>query len=186
MKKITNILILGLFCLMVCTMSSCGKIKNELIIDYPSLENEEVVIKNISVADVKSKIENKDTFVLMMGFPACPWCQAVISTYNLVSKNLHVDNTFYVNIKDARDNEESIDHSTYLFLKEYCKVALDAEKDRINAPTIIVVKNGKLVAYHVNTVASHIKNDAGILPPMTDEQIRELEIELTTKISLIK
>jgi thiol-disulfide isomerase/thioredoxin len=107
-----------------------------------------------------------------MGFPACPWCQAVVPHVNKIAKEEGFKTIYYLDILDMR-NETSKDHNKYLELKNLISDAVDKEKDRINGPTFIVVKNGQMVGYHLDTVSSHQLVD-GILPPMTNDQINEL------------
>jgi hypothetical protein len=84
-----------------------------------------------------------------------------------------------------RDNSESVDHEKYLRIKEYFIEAIDIEKDRLNAPTTIALKDGKMVGYHLDTVSSHLMED-NILPPLNTTQEEELRIILQDLIKKIK
>ena len=77
------------------------------------------------------------------------------------------------------DKSLSKDRIYYLGLHEYFNDIVDAEKNRINAPTVIKVNSGNLVGYHIDTVPSHTINDAGVLPALTEEQKIELHTLLT-------
>ena len=120
------------------------------------------------------KISNQETFVVVLGFPECPWCQALMPEVNTIGKELELDNVYYCNIKDSRDNPSSSDKIYYLGLYEYFEEIVDDEKDRINAPTTLKIKEGRLAGYHIDTVQSHSINEAGILPELTNEQRSEL------------
>ena len=57
----------------------------------------------------------------------------------------------------------------------YFVKAIDVNKNRLNAPTFVKVQNGVMTMYHVDTVATHIMNENGVLPQMSTEQIEELK-----------
>ncbi len=151
---------------------------------YPGIKDKEHVFEEITASELLYMLENKQTGVVVMGFPGCPWCRALMPVLNETAKENGLTKVAYLDIKDIRDNEENPSHQEYLVIKEILKECLDKEKDRINAPTVIAIKNGELVAYHLNTVPSHVMNDSNVLPEMTNEQITELKkilSELITK-----
>lgn len=173
LKKI--LLIITIFSLCVLSLNSCKEEKGDSIMEnYPNLKDEEHIIKELSASELVSKIANKETFVVMLGFEACPWCQALMPEYNNCGKKNDISVLYYVDIKDMRDNSESNDYIYYLALKNYFSDIVDQEKDRINAPTVLGIKDGKLIEYFVDTVPSHIIDETGTLPPLTNNQKEEL------------
>ena len=167
MKIIRNlVLVLTLLLLAGCMEDTFMK-------DYPQLEDTKHIYEVVEIDQVLNVFKNKETQVVLMGFPACPWCQAIVPYVNKIAKEQNMDEVYYLDILEMRDENSNL-HSKYLELKEIIQDAVDKEKDRINGPTIIVVKNGELVGYHLDTVASHEMID-GILPPMNSEQAKELE-----------
>lgn len=179
MKRVISVLFLFLF---VFTLCSCKG--DKIMEDYPSLTDKRHIYAELSADSFLSKIENDETFVIIFGFPKCPWCQAIIPILNEVGKELGLKKIYYMDILDMRDNTESIDHPKYLEIKELLTEALDKEKDRLNAPTTVVIQNGELLNYHLDTVESHTIVD-GVLPPLTDEQINELKQILKDMINPI-
>ncbi len=163
-----------LLCLILCiTLVSCDK-EDKIMENYPQLIDKKHIIKEITPKEVIDKVLNEETFILVLGFPACPWCQALLPEVNSVGKELKIKTIYYCDIKDCRDNENSIDKEYYLQMRKYFSDCIDSQKDRINAPTTLKIKDGQLVSYHVDTVSSHMINEAGILPTLTSEQIDEL------------
>lgn len=143
--------------------------------DYPQLTDTKHVYKEIKVDSVIKKIDNKDSFYLVMGFPECPWCQALMPPLNDIAKENDIKTIYYLYLKEIRDNEEAKGHSKYLELaNNYFKEALDTSKNRLNAPTLVKVENGVMTDYHINTVENHVLNENGVLPPMTPTQLEEL------------
>lgn len=163
-----------LFCLMITlTVASCRK-EDQIMENYPGLTDNKHIIKELSLEELTKKVSNKETFVVVLGFPECPWCQAIMPELNEAGKNLNLENVYYCNIKDARDNIDSKDRIYYLGLYEYFEDVVDDEKDRINAPTVIKVNNGRLAGFHIDTVEGHTINESGVLPPLNEEQRLEL------------
>lgn len=175
--------LLKVLCIMLCLtltllITSCEK-EDKIMENYPGVTDNKHIIKELSLKELTDKISNQETFVVVLGFPECPWCQAIMPEINEVGKTLGLDEIYYCNIKDARDNTESKDKIYYLGLYEYFEEVVDDEKDRINAPTTIKINGGKLAGYHIDTVLSHSINEAGILPQLTTEQRLELHTLLT-------
>ncbi len=168
-KVLTVILCLSLF----LTITSCNK--EDLIMEnYPGITDKKHIIKELTPKELVEKISNQETFVVVLGFPECPWCQALMPEVNKVGKELALENIYYCNIKDSRDNLDSSDRIYYLGLYEYFEEMVDDEKDRINAPTTLKVKDGRLAGFHIDTVESHTINQTGVLPPLTEEEKIEL------------
>ena len=133
-------------------------------------------------------MENKKTFLVYFGFPTCPWCRSIMSSFLSVLKDNGVEEIYYVNIKDIRDElelddkkevkikkESNEDYKTLLekfddVLKEYIlKDKKDKEvktgEKRIYAPNIIAVVDGKPIKL---TTGISDKQDDGY-SELTDE-----------------
>ena len=104
------------------------------------------------------------------------FCECEGWVLNEVAKDAAVEVVYYLCIKEIRDNEKANGHDLYLELENnYFKEALDLSNNRLNAPTFVKVDRGIMVKYHLNTTQDHIKNENGVLPPLTQEQKNELE-----------
>ena len=171
--KLIKVLTIFLCLSFVLTISSCNK-EDTIMENYPGITDEKHIIKEISPKELVEKIANKETFVAVLGFPECPLWQALMPEVNTVAKQLKLENIYYCNIKDSRDNLESSDRIYYLGLYEYFEEMVDDEKDRINAPTTIKVKEGRLAGFHIDTVEDHLISETGILPALTEKQKNEL------------
>lgn len=155
-------------------LTSCDT-EDKIMKNYPQITDENHVFEEVNIDTIIQKLENEETFYLVMGFPTCPWCQALMPVLNEVAKEYEGTKIYYLDILDLRDNEESLGHEKYLELENnYFKEALDIEKDRLNAPTFVKVKNGSLKQYHLNTVSTHTMNENGVLPALTDAEKNEL------------
>lgn len=171
-KKFWLVIIVFLFSVIV---SSCES-EDTIMKNYPSINDENHIFEELTINNVIDKLEKKESFYLVMGFPECPWCQSLMPVLNSVAKEYEGITIYYLAIKEMRDNEEDANHETYIQLeKNYFKEAVDIEKNRLNAPTFVKVENGKMKQYHLNTVSTHILNENNVLPPLTEEEKDELE-----------
>lgn len=164
-------------CIFIICISVSSKPMNEhdeMLENYPQLKDDKHIIDILNGEETLKIISNKESFVLLMGFTPCPWCQALMPYYNKVAKEEGLKKIYYLDILDMRNNPDSPDKIYYDALYTYCHDALDTKNDRISAPTIIVVKEGKLIGYHLGTVDSHVI-EGGTLPPLNDNQIKELQ-----------
>ena len=89
-------ILLGIIVLLLC-ITSCKK--GNVMNDYPNIEDKHHVFEEIEINDVLKKLENKKSFYLILGFPECPWCQAIMPVLNDVAKDNKVKTIYYINIK---------------------------------------------------------------------------------------
>lgn len=154
--------------------------------EYQQVTDEEHVFEYVSANQILYMIENKKTALIVLGFKECPWCQALMPVLNEAAKNEEVEKVYYLDIKTMRDDTTTSEHKKYLMLKEAFSEAVDESKDRLNAPTVIFLKDGELVDYHIDTVITHVINDNNVLPPLTKDEHKELLEILESKIDKIK
>ena len=154
--------------------------------EYQQVTDEEHVFEYVSANQILYMIENKKTALIVLGFKECPWCQALMPVLNEAAKNEEVEKVYYLDIKTMRDDTTTSEHKKYLMLKEAFSEAVDESKDRLNAPTVIFLKDGALVDYHIDTVITHVMNDNNVLPPLTKDEHKELLEILESKIDKIK
>lgn len=174
-KGFEAIVFLALMGSLILILGSCNKSKRILQEEYPGITDKHHVFETIRVEDVLERFEKEEDFYLIMGFPACPWCQALMGVLNIEAKNHHIQTIYYMDIKQMRDNENDQDYNNFSKLvSTYLQAVLDPEKNRVNAPTLVKVVKGRVVAFHLNTVDSHIKNENGVLPQMTKAQQEQL------------
>lgn len=188
MKKIINAFLLLVVFFVVLSLSLITfsqKNENPLNKEYPTLNNNNVY-KKINSEGFLNRIENKDTFITVFAFPSCPWCQSLLPVLDEVAKEKGLDTVYYIYLKEMRDNEKNLEHENYLKIFDIMKEAnaIDVNKQRVNAPTIVVVKDGVIIDSHLDTVSSHQIKD-GSLPPLNEEQRRELVQILKGLISKI-
>ena len=151
-------------------VSSSGK-------DYLEVEiDEDNKVKYSSIKDIIKVLES-GTGVIYLGYPECPWCRNVVPVLMRASNNTGIENVYYLNMHDVRDKMEVDSNGNVVTVeegKEGYKDLLekldsilseytvkdddgkeyDTGEKRIFVPTVIFVKNGKILDYHMDTVES--------------------------------
>lgn len=165
---------------------------------YSKLElSENNPIKYSTYDEIIDVIDNQ-TGIIYLGFPECPWCRSVIPVLFDVAKDNEIDTIYYLNIKndrtsyivennklayelDENGNEKKGTKGYHKLLKILDKYLTEyiisfegkpyeTGEKRIYAPTVIFIRDGKILGLHVSTVSSHLSG----YDKMTDEQIEEL------------
>lgn len=170
------------------TVSASGKEIRSITID----KDNPMIYK--SADDIVKMIENKETFVVYFGFPACPWCRSVLPTLLDVSKDLGLDKIYYVDVLEIRDTLKVNDNKEVVVDKKgtdaYYKLLelldnvlsdynlsdsegnkVETNEKRIYAPNVVGISNGK--ALELTTGISSLQTDGYM--DLTDEMIKETE-----------
>ena len=200
MKKI---LIISLACVLAFTTTACSLFKKTDAVkfkeEYESLNgvkskktgkiNRSVNISKDNVfvykkaSDIVDAINNKETFAVYFGFSECPWCRSVISTLSEVATDIGIDEIYYVNVSDIRDELEVKNgkvvtkkqgDKSYMKLLKLLDNVLDdytltddndkeisTSEKRIYAPNVVSVVAGKA-----------IKKDTGISDKQTNPYMK--------------
>ena len=160
---------------------------------YPSVE----ILKDNAIKYVTSeellKVLDEGTGAVYFGYPNCPWCRSAVPTLIESANEVGLENIYYLNVKDERDEIKVKEDGSLEVVKEgtegYKKllkrldnVLLDytltdihgnevsANEKRIYVPLVVFIKDGEIVGYHLDTVSSQ-KNP---FEPLNDEQKNEL------------
>lgn len=154
-------------------------------------------IKYSDYEELLDIIENKSG-IIYLGFPGCPWCRSALPVLLDVAKDNEINTIYYLNILNERDsyvvedgelvyqldeegNEKKGTKGYFKLLKALDKHLTDyvvsfegkeykTGEKRIYAPTVIFVRNGKVLGLHVSTVESQKSG----FDKMTKEQTEEL------------
>lgn len=142
---------------------------------YPNTSiSENNTIKYITVTDAINMLD-EGTGIIYFGFSTCPWCRTLVTPLTDVAEELN-EIVYYVDISDIRSTfslEEGILTKTKDGTEEYYQLLnilddyledyyltdeegnhFDTSEKRLYAPTLIALKNGKVLDIHVGTVES--------------------------------
>ena len=119
------------------------------------------------------------TGVIYFGFPECPWCRNAIPLILEAAKEVGISEIYYCNAKDERNElyldengnittkkEGSEDYNTLLLkLKDTLSVyggLNDENLKRLYFPTLLVVKDGEVLAFHEGTLDTQLDPYQGL------------------------
>lgn len=156
-------------------------------------------IKYKSEDEIVDAINNKDTFVVLFGYPSCPWTRSIVETLMVVARENSLDDIYYVNVEDIRDEYTIKDGKAVLskegtqgysellgilsnILSEYTlndgsKIINVGEK-RIYTPNLVGVIKGEVL--YSDTGISSLQTDPYM--KFTDEILNDTKNKLTKVI----
>lgn len=133
--------------------------------------NDDNIIKEVTTGDK----------IIYFGFPECNWCRSAIPVLLKAAKENGVEQIYYYNFSNLRaayeegkDKEKEeiyqklTNHLGDFITKTYEDGNRKGEK-RLSAPTVILVKDGKVTNYHYRTVESHKNYNKSLTQAETDE-----------------
>jgi glutaredoxin len=173
--------------LLLLVLAGCTK-TDEISVNYPLINDKDHVFEYTDAKTVIDMLESETaTEVVVFVFTACPWCQQSLPRLNVVAKEEGIKKIYLLDIKEMRTNKTP----EYMTIFEKVKDHVDftegsLEKQNINVPNIIVIKNGQIIGSHMATVTSHVKDENSVLPPMTAEQETEYKNIVRNLLEQIK
>lgn len=93
-----------------------------------------------------NKILKNGTGLVFLGFPECPWCRGYVPIINEVAKKEGLEKVYYFNIYEDRKNNTEEYQEMVKLLKGFLRYD-DEGNERIYAPSLIAVKNGKILEF---------------------------------------
>ena len=113
------------------------------------------VFKYVNAQDVYTKINNGNG-IIFMGFPSNKWSGYYANILNEAAKQTGITEIYYYDFKSDRENKNATYQSIVLKLSNYVS-SLDDGTKNIYAPTLIIYKNGTVIAYD-NETAINVGN----------------------------
>lgn len=95
-------------------------------------------------------IINGRSGVILMGFPSNKWTNYYASILNNVSKEIGIEKIYYYDFLQDREVSNGTYETIVNNLKVYAPVTDEGNQD-IQAPTVIIVKEGKIIGYFDDT-----------------------------------
>lgn len=102
-----------------------------------------------SLKEINKILEN-GTGIIYLGFPECPWCKAYVSYLNEVAKKENIEQIYYFNILNDRQNNTEDYQNTVKLLEKYLKYDEEGNK-KIYVPAVIAVNKGEIVGFNDET-----------------------------------
>ena len=111
--------------------------------EYPVSEDNVFVYRTLE--EINKILEN-GTGLIFFGFPECPWCRGYAPIINEIAKQEKLEKVYYFNIKQDRADNTELYQKTVKLLEENLRYDEEGNR-RIYAPSLIAVKNGKVVGF---------------------------------------
>ena len=156
MKKLVALVLTFLLILTGCSTVSVTKVKDDTKTDAIRFSSEYSTVKKDNVykystySNVMDTLENK-TGIIYLGFPSCALCKEITPILNEVAKEKDIKEVLYYNFKDMRDNNTTEYQELADKLSDYIKTDDEGNK-RIQAPTVIFINKGNIVAVYIDTI----------------------------------
>lgn len=116
--------------------------------EYHNVDKDNVFVY-ANAQDVYTKLKN-GTAIIFMGFPSNKWSGYYANILNTAAKEMGIKEILYYDFKEDRDSKNATYQSIVLRLSHYA-TTLDDGKQNIYAPTLILIKNGNIIAYDSET-----------------------------------
>lgn len=141
----------------------------------------------VDAEEVINLIKN-ETAVIYFGFPECPWCRNAVPVLLDAAKELGIEKIYYYNALSIRDKKSLDENGNIVTIEEgateykelvellYDYLPIydglnDSTIKRLYFPTVLFVKNGKVIGLHISTVETQENPYVGL----TKEQYEELK-----------
>lgn len=111
--------------------------------EYPVDKDNVFVYRTLE--EINNILEN-GTGLIFLGFPECPWCRGYAPIINEIAKQKKLEKVYYFNIKNDREDNTKLYQKTVKLLGDNLRYD-DEGNRRIYAPSLIAVKNGKIVGF---------------------------------------
>lgn len=115
--------------------------------EYTNVSSDNV-FKYASASDIYTAIK-KDA-IIFMGYPANVWSGYYANILNEVAKEMGIEEILYYDFYQDRENRNATYQGIVLFLSNYL-TTMDDGTQEIHAPTLVIVKNGEIIAYDDET-----------------------------------
>lgn len=180
-----------------------GKINNAK--SYPIVDIKEDNPMVYKTDDEIVKVLENGTGIIYFGFSTCPWCRSMLPMLLKAAENTNVSEILYVDVKEIRsqltlgDQDEVVvkekgTNGYYEILKQLDEVLepyylenkngekIDTKEKRLYAPTVVTIKDGKVLDIHVGTVKTQ-KSGYDDLSSQEQEEIYNIYQKMILKLT---
>ncbi len=156
-KKLVRFGQICLFILIIISFIYIGTrdFNKNVIVDSERFDKEYVnvskdnVFKYVDAVEIYSSLKSGNT-VIFMGFPSNSWSGYYANILNEAAKACGIEEILYYDFYLDRENNNGTYESIVLNLANYL-FTLDDDKKDIYAPTLVIVKNGEIIAFDSET-----------------------------------
>lgn len=118
--------------------------------EYPQVADDNRYV--YSSAEEVFRVFEQGSGIVFLGFPECPWCQALVPMLDNAAKAEQVDTIHYLNIRQARANNDDTYRKLVTLLADYLQEN-EAGELSISVPDVTAIANGEIVERFVQESA---------------------------------
>lgn len=181
-----------------------GKMNESNKTTYPTVELDENNPYVYKTDDEIASFLEDGTGLIYFGYSTCPWCRSAVPILTKAASSTNLAEILYVDIKNIRDTL-ALDDKDAVIVKEegtngYREILkkldpvlekyylenkkgkkIDTKEKRLYAPTVITIKDGKILDIHVDTVKTQ-KSGYDILTEKEQEELFEIYQKMIIKL----
>ena len=163
--------------------------------EHPHMNVPEKLNIHILSFDQTQAMLNSGSGILFFWFPSCPWCRNLLPELFTAMKQSGINQLYYFNPKEIRDQKELVEGQIIVkkestpeydrllnkldeILPEY-KGLNNPKIKRLYVPTVLVIKDGKVVNHHFETLPEQTDPHT----PLTSDQKIKLQVILQDTMS---
>lgn len=136
-------------------------------------------VKYLSSDELFTKIENKENFVVYIGFPTCPWCRNIVNVL-FDTANDNGATIYYINSRELKSSSLENYNKIYELLYDYLDTDQTGNKV-LYVPDVYFFKDGSIVGHHLGSVASQT-NPKVLLNSAQKKELKVIYQDLFNKI----
>lgn len=136
-------------------------------------------VKYLSSDELFTKIENKENFVVYIGFPTCPWCRNIVNVL-FDTANDNGATIYYINTRELKSNSLENYNKIYELLYDYLDTDQTGNKV-LYVPDVYFFKDGSIVGHHLGSVESQT-NHKVLLNSTQKKELKSIYQDLFNKI----
>ena len=136
-------------------------------------------VKYLSSDELFTKIENKENFVVYIGFPTCPWCRNIVNVL-FDTANDNGATIYYINARELKSSSLENYNKIYELLYDYLDTDQTGNKV-LYVPDVYFFKDGSIVGHHLDSVASQT-NPKILLNSTQKKELKGIYQDLFNKI----
>lgn len=136
-------------------------------------------VKYLSSDELFTKIENKENFVVYIGFPTCPWCRNIVNVL-FDTANDNGATIYYINSRELKSSSLENYNKIYELLYDYLDTDQTGNKV-LYVPDVYFFKDGSIVGHHLGSVASQT-NPKVLLNSTQKKELKGIYQDLFNKI----
>ncbi len=187
MPLLQKIFYIASFIFLICSFIYLGtkdfNLPQTKLTDNEAFAMEYGISKNNSFTYKTSKeiidILKQGSGIILLSYPENKWSKNIAETLNSVGNENNIKEIYYYNFKKDKSNNNRFYVEITEFLKSYLPV-IDMESIELRAPTVIMVKNGKILYYNDET--SIVRGKETIEKYWTNERILNKKEEFQNAI----